>query len=478
MRHVENVYFRGALYKKPKKPAADDSVVNSSAELLSLEDLGVIGGQPMVSWDSKVRSKISSISSLSDVDNMKNTVAEETSYANSNTSAPSFDNVNNDNEAFIHSFGPIKSFALDVNLFAVPDKTNSDKLISIKKIFYKIDDFGEASTSSKFSGVIRSTFISESSLNKAKEMAINKKIIVNNDLKKINSYAVDWALVEFESTKTVCLDFVCVALAINDKELWISRNCYHALLYTLSVGTTAHNFSELVEAYSRRTCFIGCNSSSYVHNRCVIICFENGIQGVSLQWTGLSLASCTQCKQFGHITINYPLGGNSGVCDKWKKLALISCFMVFTSKTWTQVAGGSSFCVVSSSLSGNSLQSAVVPSLQFSLDMNNRFATLECSLASLAKQVDKLAKKLDALGPMVSQHELRRDQKSLVTVDTVMSEGLGAVTSGETVAEMVVYNLSVVSKLENTLDNLSKTIMGLLARLENAGLGSETLSSQ
>ncbi|KAG9304317.1 hypothetical protein G9A89_019879 [Geosiphon pyriformis] len=125
------------------------------------------------------------------------------------------------------------------------------------------------------------------------------------------------------------------------------------------------------------------------------------------------------------------------------------------------------------SFPGSSLLSTIVPPPQFSLDVNNRFATLECSLASLAKQVDKLAKRLDVLGLTVSQHG--PECQPLITslsqnqgADTVMSEDLGAATSGRTVVETVVYNLLAVSKLEDTLNILSKTVMGLLARLENA----------
>ncbi|KAG9294641.1 hypothetical protein G9A89_008120 [Geosiphon pyriformis] len=179
------------------------------------------------------------------------------------------------------------------------------------------------------------------------------------------------------------------------------------------------------------------------------------------------------CKHFGHIIINCSLGGNSGVHKKQvffdqdqvhlagiykKKLALISRFVFFAGKTWVQVTGDSNSYMALSSSSGSGSLSAMIPPPQFSLDVNNRFAAFEHSLISLAKQVDKLAKRLDAL--RLTNQE----------VDTVMSKSLGAATSGETVAEMVVYNSSAVFKLEDTLDILLKTVMSLSARLENAGL--------
>ncbi|KAG9294621.1 hypothetical protein G9A89_008100 [Geosiphon pyriformis] len=299
-------------------------------------------------------------------------------------------------------------------------------------------------------------------------------------------------------------------MAISDKELWISRDRYHALLYTLPVSTTAHDLSELVKAYGGKTCFIGQNFSLYVRDRCVVICFESKafksaaissvsvFKSVSLWWTGFSLASCTQCKQFGHSTINCSLGRNSGIYGKQvfsdqnrvrltgiykKKLASISCPISFTGKTWAQVAGGSNSHMASSSPSSNGSLLAVILLSQFSLDVNNKFATLEHSLASLAEQIDKLAKRLDALELTVSQHG--PGCQPLVTsslqnqgADTVMGKGLGAATSGGTVAEMVVYNSLAVSKLKDTLDILSKTVMGLSARLENTGLGFGALFPQ
>ncbi|KAG9294217.1 hypothetical protein G9A89_021576 [Geosiphon pyriformis] len=274
-------------------------------------------------------------------------------------------------------FEPVKLFALDVELSNVPGKTNSDKLISIKKIFYRIDDFRDASIFLKFSKIIRSIFTSKSSLNKAKLMVINENVVVNTDLKKVNS-CTNWkiiikeipvdlsksaikavfskfgkiisirmqlidlwqkAVVEFKSAEIVCLvvfkwsvlvekNSVHVALVVNDKESWISRDFYCALLYTLLVGTTAHNLSDLVEAYGEKTCVIGHNFISYVRVRCAVICFKSEaaklaaiglvpvFKSVNLRWAGLCLARCTKCTQFGYVTAICPVGGNSGVCGK------------------------------------------------------------------------------------------------------------------------------------------------------------------
>ncbi|KAG9291921.1 hypothetical protein G9A89_004859 [Geosiphon pyriformis] len=76
------VYSRDASYKKPKKPVAG-VVVDSSAGPLGLENLGGAGVKSGISWGSKVGSVTSSVSDLSDIENMMNTIAEKTSCAES-----------------------------------------------------------------------------------------------------------------------------------------------------------------------------------------------------------------------------------------------------------------------------------------------------------------------------------------------------------------------------------------------------------
>ncbi|KAG9291585.1 hypothetical protein G9A89_022004 [Geosiphon pyriformis] len=329
------------------------------------------------------------------------------------------------------AFEPVKLFALDVELSNVSGKTNSNKLISIKKIFYHIDGFGSASTPSKFPGIIRLTFISESSLNKAKLMAINEKVVVNTDLKKkiiikeisvnllksaietvFSKFGKQKAVVEFESTEIAYS--VHVTLVVNDKELWISRNHYRALLYTFPVGMTAHDLSDLVETYGGKTCVIGHDFTSYACVWCAVICFESKVAKlaaiglvpvfkiVNLHWAGLCLACCIKCEQFGHVTAICPVGGNFGVHGKWvifdqdrvrlagiykKKQALIS------------FAGGVTSRVFSSGSFGTDLYPGLVPSLLMSnplvvSQLGNCLAALKHSLEILADQVFGILKKL------------------------------------------------------------------------------------
>ncbi|KAG9300054.1 hypothetical protein G9A89_018331 [Geosiphon pyriformis] len=462
-----------------------------------------------------MESKASSISSLSDLENMKNTITKETSYANSDTSmvndiednttprkmhthtyvlgqppkTPLFDILSNDNNMVallspkfagskkLHSvgshvsekciFNPVKSFILDIEISALPGKTIGNKLITVKKIFYWVDSFGGASAPLKLSDIIRSSFISELSLIKAKKMAISEKILVNIDVRKPNSHS-NWEVivkkilvdlsklaiesvfskfVEFKSLDVASSvaskwsvlmnkDFVRVALAINNKELWVVRDYHWTLLYTLSVGTTVHNLSDLVTSYGRKTCFIGHNSVLYARDRCVVICFNNETsrlaaigfvlvyKGVNLHWTGLSLACCAKCKQFGHISDMCSVGKNSGVHHRKmvssqdqirlaniykKKQVPVACPMFFGGKSWAQVADGSPFCVSLSVLSGAGLLlSTKLLVMAFNPFDDSGLAkclvSLECSLELLSDQVSDILKKLNLVNlvPMSS----------------------------------------------------------------------------
>ncbi|KAG9301007.1 hypothetical protein G9A89_018959 [Geosiphon pyriformis] len=77
---VNSVYFYSVSHKKPRKPVTSDTV-DSSISPLSMNHLVGTGVKSVVFWSNKVGSIASSVSGLSDVKNMKNTVAEEMSYA-------------------------------------------------------------------------------------------------------------------------------------------------------------------------------------------------------------------------------------------------------------------------------------------------------------------------------------------------------------------------------------------------------------
>ncbi|KAG9301986.1 hypothetical protein G9A89_021030 [Geosiphon pyriformis] len=317
-KHVDTVYFCGVFYKK-LKILVIGNVVDLSAGSLSLENIGVVGVKPVVFWGNNVGSIANSISGLFNVKNMKNTTTSP--------KVPLYNNMSNNDKVLEllspkfngsnQFFNSAKSFALNIELFTVSGKTVSDKLISVKKIFYHVNGFGRALTLSKFPGIIRSFFTSELSLEKAKKLAISEKILkivvkeIPVDLFKL---AVESVFSKFGKIVLIKIkNLVHVTLAVSDKELWITKNYHQAFLYTLSVEITAYDLSDLLNSYSRKTCFIGHNPSLYVCNRCVIVCFTNKIsklaavgsvsvfKDVNLHWAGLFLACYALCKQFGHV---------------------------------------------------------------------------------------------------------------------------------------------------------------------------------
>ncbi|KAG9291093.1 hypothetical protein G9A89_012965 [Geosiphon pyriformis] len=452
---IESVYSRGSSYKKPRKPKVAGRVVDSSAGSLPVALLHSGNEEYKVSWGSEVENNESSMSGVLNLENMANTIAEETSYIESG-------NNNKINEATSR-----KTRTRTYMLSKSPKAPMFDSMS---------DDENALSLPSPkmFNGSNQILSVKSRAMEKAKVMAISEKIMINNNLRRVNSHSDQeviikkisvnllksvveavfskfgkivsikmqliglWqkALVKFESSEVANLvaskwsvfvgkDSMCVALAINDKQI----DQHQALLYTLLVGTNAHDLSSLLESYGGKTCYIGRNPNSYVRNRCTVICFGNEasklaaigtvpvFKGVSLHWAGLSLASCTCCKQFSHVMINCSLGVNSGVRGKRvifdqnrirlteiykKKSAPIAHPVSFGGKTWAQVVGGSPSCVISSGLVGAGLHSGLVP---FSMvtdfstifHLNDRLAILEHSLELLTDCVSGILVRLESI---------------------------------------------------------------------------------
>ncbi|KAG9289653.1 hypothetical protein G9A89_014388 [Geosiphon pyriformis] len=597
---VDTIYSHGASYKKPKIPVVS-VVLDLSAGSLSLENVRDAGDKPLVSWKSDVDSVASSVGNLSDVENMVNMVAKETSFAESgeddkmdNTTPrktctctyllgsppkqPSFGHMNDDDSTlelppcmFSGSnqlplpksralgschFKPIKSFALDVDLSAVPGKSVSDKLISVKKIFYQVDGFGGAFTPSKFPEIIKSTFISKASMNRAKGLAVNEKILVNNELRKVNSHS-NWEIVvkeilvnlsksavesvfskfvKFKSAEIAGMvaskwlvfmgkDSVRVALATEDKQSWVFKDWYQALLYTLPVETMTHDLSDLLEFYNGKTCFIGRNPVSYTRDRCAIVCFDDKtarlaavstiliFKGVSLHWTSLVLASCAKCEQFGHIHADCSVNGSSGAHGKrvisdqnWahlagiykKKSASIACPVLFGGKTWAQVASGTLSHVFLSGSSGYGLRSGLVPPLVVFdplvvSHLSDHLAILECSLELLADCVSGILVRLDSFGvvflvsfSLVSLSIASAALGSKVDLDMIVDNALSFSGITPSVTDDTVVNLSAsgskvftakVNSLETKLVTLEASVGSVLDKLNllYSGLGLSAL---
>ncbi|KAG9286679.1 hypothetical protein G9A89_012229, partial [Geosiphon pyriformis] len=301
---------------------------------------------------------------------------------------------------------------------------------------------------------------------------------------------------------------------LQNKEAWDIRDHYRVLLYTLPIRTNVHNIWDFVKSVSKKTCVIDCHSVIYARIKCAVVCFNSAesldavigttlvLRGTNLCWSSLISTKCAKCGKLGHILLNCTENGkisfNSLLCrvlsdaDKSrlaaiyaKQSALVARPVFFGGLFWAKVAGGFSFLplfgqVVSLNI-GFSLE--MKPFLLVAMEINDRFAILEHSFASLTKHVDMLAKKLKAPEPMVSQLSLK--YQLLVTplsqnqeMNIVMSKSLGVVIGSKTVVEVVIFDFSVIEKIEDTLKNLVIMIMSLLAKMNNAGLKFATCNVQ
>ncbi|KAG9292064.1 hypothetical protein G9A89_017964 [Geosiphon pyriformis] len=526
-KHSVGLQSRGVSYKKPKKPVVVDGLVESSAGVSNV-------------MDENVNSEVDSINSVSDLDNLENIVTEETSYVESDVSGldndmnnatpkkmhtctyilnsklpPLFFNIPSNGKDILplsspkfygsNHLSPVRScapekwnfnssklFVLDIKLSAIPGKTNGNKLVSIKKKFYHVDGFGGVSTPSKFSGIIRSTFTSEASMIKARSLAVSRKILVNDKLRKVNSHSnqkivvkkipvnlprsavesVFSKFVEFESAEIAGMvaskwsvfmskNSVHVALATKDKQSWVFRDQHWALLYTLLVGTMTHDLSDLLESYDGKTCFIGRNPISYICNRCATVCFDDKatrlaaigsisvFKGVSLHWAGLFLAHCARCEHFGHVSDMCSVGGFSGghgrkvasVHDQVclaniykKKHAPVAHLISFGGKFWAQVA----------SLAASS----GVKVLDVSCIVDH-LAVLEWSFELLSDQVSEIVCRLDSV-----------DLVPLVPVSLVASSAISNMALDSPF--FFSHSFSSVPVLENIVSNLSLSSLKVL----------------
>ncbi|KAG9301120.1 hypothetical protein G9A89_012503 [Geosiphon pyriformis] len=246
------------------------------------------------------------------------------------------------------------------------------------------------------------------------------------------------------------------------------------------MGTNAHDIWDYVVSVDEKTCVIDHHPVSYVWARCTTVCFDFAesldtvietmlvLKGVNLHWFRLVSAKCAGCRKLGHTLLVCPIGGKkyvpsgASLCKPLLDLNKSRLAAIYAKRLAPNVLLKAGFSL------------EMKPTLLVSLELDNRFAALKHSLTSLTKCVDMLAKRLETLEPMVSQ--LSPEHQPLVTpssqnqgVDIVMSKSLGVATDSKTVMGVVVFDPAVISKMEKTLNNLSITVMSLLAKLDNAG---------
>ncbi|KAG9284521.1 hypothetical protein G9A89_014125 [Geosiphon pyriformis] len=357
-----------------------------------------------------------------------------------------------------------KSFALDIGLDKVVGKSSQEKLMVIRKLFSKVNGFGGVSTPSKFSGIIYASFISKSSLVQAIEKMKTADILVNNNLKKLagcsdravvikkipvgtSAKAVCTVLSKFGIIKLIKMQLVKLWQKTlvkfeqsNHTDLVTAEDYHRALLYTLPMRTNTHNIWDFI--------------------RCTVVCFDsveslNATMGTTLvfkstnlHWSSFVSARYAKCEKSGHTSLG---------CAKSGKIFYGSSFckvLLDADKSRLAIAIGS---VNVGSSSEMKLFLPIVTKI------NDRFATFKHSLVSLAEHVDILAKGLESSESMVFQ-------LSSGWADIVMSKDLSVATGSRTVVGVVVFDASVIGKMEDILKNLAITVMGLLAKMDNTGL--------
>ncbi|KAG9285898.1 hypothetical protein G9A89_013323 [Geosiphon pyriformis] len=380
-----------------------------------------------------------------------------------------------------------KFFALDIDFSAVESNSATAKTRLIRKIFSSVNGFGGTTTPSKFEEIIRSTFTSEESMKKTMSLAREKGIIVNTDLMKsgvcsdramvIKEILMDTpkeiivaAVIEFGEIKSIKIqligmwqktvvefakssqadqlasrwlflirkDSVCVAKAVEDRDIWAFRNRFRALLFTLPVGTMVHNLSNLLDRAGGKTCIINCSLNTGNRICCAVVGFksENNLNsafftkpifgGVQFSWARFDVIRCGKCGCLGHSALEcdasnvlslVPLSlfkkpASGANCLQLAKLYArknVSIFRptAFGGKSWAQVVSFAPSSGGSSSGSGfdSSAFSLGVPGLSggsFLLPNDNYLlsaclASLEHSLGLLHDQVSRIVCKLSGV---------------------------------------------------------------------------------
>ncbi|KAG9285999.1 hypothetical protein G9A89_022675 [Geosiphon pyriformis] len=354
-----------------------------------------------------------------------------------------------------------KSFTLNINLSAVKEKSAMAKTQVIKKLFLGINGFGGTTTPSKFKGIIRSIFTSEASIKKATSLAKDNNIIVNNVLKRqevhsdqavvIKKIPMDTpkeiivtAVSEFGEIKSIKIqliglwqkamvkfteleqtsfligkDSVHVAMAVEDCDTWTSRDQFRVLLFTLSVGTTAHDLGNLLDGAGGKTCII--NHSLETGNRfcCAVVGFESVemlesafhtkpvLGGVKLSWARLNLVWCERYGNFGHFALecDAKIASTSKSSKSFKRIVSdenhLQCAYFLTVVSLAPLSNnyffgsGPGFGSFFSGASGVIGPSPLVALTSTSLEA--RLASLECSVELLVDKVSGIVSKLENL---------------------------------------------------------------------------------
>ncbi|KAG9300739.1 hypothetical protein G9A89_023537 [Geosiphon pyriformis] len=276
------------------------------------------------------------------------------------------------------------------------------------------------------------------------------------------------------------------------------------------MGTTAHDLWNFIDSIDGKTYFIDCNLSNYSRACCTSVCFGSEldlvnimavtlvIKSVGLCWSRLFLASCVVCKNFGYTFLSCRLvkdaavpNGRRTVLSAQNQLRLVRIYakksasifrpLAFGGKTWASVVGAFSAPPFSGSKSqfGSIINGEPLPPIVDMLE--ERLVSIESSLVSLMGQIGELAKRLDSLVLAVSQPSsgcqlpVTPSSQNLES-NIVMGVASNKTTSDETAAIVDSSVSFQVTRLENMLKRLSKSVLSLSAYFESSVLAGGVIS--
>ncbi|KAG9292018.1 hypothetical protein G9A89_017917 [Geosiphon pyriformis] len=325
----------------------------------------------------------------------------------------------------------------------------------------------------------RAVVIKEIPMNTPKEMIVTA-VFTFGKIKSIKIQLISM----WQKTVVEFVELMCVAKAMGDQDIWVSRDCFRALLFTLPVRTTAHNLGTLLDRTGRKTCII--NRSFETGNRvcCTVVGFESEEDLDSAFHTKPIFSGCGKCGCFGHLALECDASDASTPKPFLyaKKNVPISHLTAFGGKFWAQIVFNVSFS--GHPLFDFGLGTGFFPSGAFGLggaaplsSVDNSFlseclASLEHSLGLLADQVSGIVKRL-----------------SFVELVSLVLSSLGTSVPGASCLSSVVdgmHNLSLnsskiltskVGGLETKLASLEAFIGLVLARLNLLCSSSGSLSS-
>ncbi|KAG9303435.1 hypothetical protein G9A89_013761 [Geosiphon pyriformis] len=388
---------------------------------------------------------------------------------------------------------PLGVIDYDIDLMAIAGKFSQKKLSFIRKIFLSMNGFERASTPSKFGGIIRATFTLEKAMMTAEKLANDHSVVINTNFKHPVNNCTNRAIVMKKIPVGTSIEAVHAAMS----EFGLIKT----LLYTLPVGTNAHDLWDFIGLVGEKTCVINHNPVSYTHACYVTVCFGSEsdlvsamaatpvIKEIGLHWSHLSLALCSVCSLLGHTSLNCvlvkvgsTLRSRKAPLFAWDQVRLVTIYawkstpisrpLAFSGKTWASVVGASleHSSHGAGSLFGSDNVGKPLPSVVNNLE--KYLVNIESGLISFTRQIGVLAKRLDLLvlavfqpspGCQLSVTLPSQNQGEDIVMGVGSSKTIGDETTTVNATVKDLFASPYVAKLENMLKGLTALVLSLSA---------------